>query len=187
MSILTAILFNSLTLGPLALSNFTTVETRIVQHLPTEGTITSIFGERHHPILGVARHHDGIDIANVRSTTIHATAAGRVKAISREGGYGLMVEIDHGSGWSSRYAHLSQIAVKRGDFVFSGAILGRMGDSGLATAPHLHYELRRQGVPVDPAPYIAICELNHQDLPSISKKQKTPRMLVASGSRQDLK
>lgn len=163
MSILTAILFQSLTLGPLALSNFTTVDVGIVQHLPTEGTITSVFGARHHPILGVARHHDGIDIANARSTTIHATAAGRVKRIGQEGGYGLMVEIDHGGGWCSRYAHLGQIVVKTGDFVFSGAILGRMGDSGLATAPHLHYELQRQGAPVDPIPYISTCCGHHGD------------------------
>lgn len=157
MTFLTAILFQSLTLGPLALSNFATVESGVIQHLPTEGTVTSIFGARHHPILGGVRHHDGIDIANIRSTTIHATAAGRVRRVLQKGGYGLMIEIDHGGGWCSRYAHLGLSAVKTGDYVFSGAILGRMGDSGLATAPHLHYELRRQGAPVDPIPYISIC------------------------------
>lgn len=167
MTLIAALLLQSLTLGPLALSNFATVESGIIQHLPTEGTVTSPFGERHHPILRGLRHHDGIDIANARDTTIHATAAGRVYRVRQEGGYGLMVEIDHGGGWCSRYAHLSQITVKKGDFVFSGAILGRMGDSGLATAPHLHYELRRHGVPVDPSPYISVCCGNRGDPPTL--------------------
>lgn len=157
MTLIASLLLQSLTLGPLALSNFATVESGIIRHLPAEGTITSVFGGRHHPILGHSRHHDGIDIANARSTTIYATASGRVRHIGCEGGYGLMIEIDHGQGWQSRYAHLSQIAVKTGDFVFSGAILGRMGDSGLATGTHLHYELRRHGAPVDPSPYISTC------------------------------
>lgn len=155
MNLIASLLLQSLTLGPLALSNFTTVESGIIRHLPTEGTVTSLFGERVHPILGHSRHHDGIDIANAHRTTIYATASGRVRHVGHEGGYGLMIEIDHGGGWSSRYAHLAQITAKKGDFVFSGAILGRMGKTGRATGTHLHYELRRYGLAVDPAPYLA--------------------------------
>lgn len=163
MTLLAVLLFNSLTLGPLALSSFATVPqfsdtaSAIIRHLPAEGTITSAFGARRHPVWGVTRHHDGVDIANGPATMIYATAAGRVRRITRAGSYGLMVEIDHGSGWRSRYAHLAAAGVRIGDFVFAGAILGRMGRSGLSTGTHLHYELHHHGRPVDPSPFLEGC------------------------------
>lgn len=151
-----ALLFRSLTLGPVALSSFATPVTShaIVQHLPTEGVVTSSFGERRHPVLHASRHHDGIDIANIHTTIIYATASGRVTHISRDAGYGLMLEIDHGHGWHSRYAHLASTQVKRGAYVFSGAIIGEMGASGMSTGTHLHFELRYKNRAVDPAPQL---------------------------------
>lgn len=164
MSPLTALLLQCATLGPLALSGFQTppavhasMSHFVMHHLPAEGTITSIFGERLHPILGVVRHHDGVDIANSRTTIIYATASGRVCRITRDAGYGLMVELDHGSGWHTRYAHLSSTNVHRGDYVFSGAIIAWMGESGLATGRHLHYEVRYFGRALDPLPYLGKC------------------------------
>lgn len=154
--LVTAILLQSLTLGPLALSDFATPAPprAIFQHLPAEGVVTSAFGARRHPILGSARHHDGIDIANAHAASIYATAPGRVARIARDRGYGLMVEIDHGHGWRSRYAHLAAAQVSRGAYVFAGAIVGQMGASGRVTGTHLHYELRHNGMPVNPAPYL---------------------------------
>lgn len=156
MDVLGALLLNSLTLGPLALSSFTTpvMSHAIVQHLPAEGIVTSVFGTRHHPIVRSARHHDGIDIANAHATIIYATASGRVARITRDAGYGLMVEIDHGHGWHSRYAHLATTSVQPGDFVFAGAIIGKMGESGLATGTHLHFEIRYKNRAVDPTPQL---------------------------------
>lgn len=156
MDVLTAILLNSLTLGPLALSSFATpVPTHaIVRHLPTEGMVTSAFGSRRHPLFHTRRHHAGIDIANTHATIIYATASGRVVRITRSGGYGLMLELDHGHGWHSRYAHLARAQVKRGDYVFAGAIIGKMGKSGRTTGTHLHFELRYKNKAVDPAPQL---------------------------------
>ncbi len=160
-TLIAILLLQSLTLGPLSLSDFTTVPELhevpsqfVMHHLPTEGTITSLFGGRSHPILGVVRHHDGIDIANPTATIIYATSSGRVSRLTRDPGYGLMVEIDHGGGWHTRYAHLASSNVRRGDYVFSGAMIARMGESGLATGRHLHYEVRYYGQALDPLPYI---------------------------------
>lgn len=98
--------------------------------------------------------HEGVDIANARGTTVDATARGRVLQVGRDRGYGLMVEIDHGHGWTSRYAHLSRATVVAGDVVGAGTMIGKMGRSGAATGVHLHYELRRYGVAVDPQPLL---------------------------------
>lgn len=156
MDVLTAILLRSLTLGPLALSSFATpvAPRAIVQHLPTEGVVTSTFGIRHHPVLRAPRHHDGIDIANTHATIIYATASGRVSRITHNSGYGLMLEIDHCHGWRSRYAHLASTQVKRGDLVFAGAIIGKMGESGMTTGTHLHFEIRYKNRAVDPTPQL---------------------------------
>lgn len=156
MDLLTVILLQSVTLGPLLLSDFATPHPprAILHHLPTEGVVTSGFGDRHHPVLRAVHHHDGIDIANAHATTVYATASGRVVRIIRNRGYGLMVEIDHGHGWRSRYAHLSAAHVARGAVVFAGAIVGQMGATGRVTGTHLHFELRYRGRPVNPAPYL---------------------------------
>lgn len=125
----------------------------LVQVLPVEGTITSEFGLRKHPITRRHHWHEGIDIANARGTEVGSTAHGRVVQVGRERGYGLIIEIDHGSGWTSCYAHLSHATVSVGDVVGAGTVIGKMGRSGTATGVHLHYELRHYGMAVNPHPF----------------------------------
>jgi murein DD-endopeptidase MepM/ murein hydrolase activator NlpD len=119
---------------------------------PTDGKITSAFGMRDHPILGIKRHHNGIDFACSVGTPIKAVLDGIVKRAGKGGGYGRLVEVEHEDvGLTSRYAHLSRILVKTGRKVNRGDIIGLSGKSGLATGPHLHFELYRKGKPIDPA------------------------------------
>lgn len=125
----------------------------IIRVLPAEGAITSEFGLRKHPITRKQHWHEGIDIANARGTAVESTAHGRVVRVERERGYGLIIEIDHGHGWTSCYAHLSHATVAVGDEVGAGTVIGKMGRSGVATGVHLHYELRRYGMAVDPHPF----------------------------------
>ncbi|WP_395397444.1 M23 family metallopeptidase [Novosphingobium sp. BL-8A] len=115
------------------------------------GEQTSGFGMRHHPILGGTRFHDGVDLAAHAGDGVFATAGGRVTSAGWNGGYGLAVTVDHGHGVETRYAHLSRVNVAAGEEVRAGEILGRVGSTGLSTGPHLHYEMRRFGRPVDPA------------------------------------
>jgi murein DD-endopeptidase MepM/ murein hydrolase activator NlpD len=117
--------------------------------------ITSRFGTRIDPFLGEPAIHTGVDFRARRGLAIPATAAGTVVSAGLNGGYGNMVEIDHGNGVSTRYAHLSKIDVKVGQVVSKGTIVGRAGSTGRSTAPHLHYEVRVDGNPLDPLTYIA--------------------------------
>lgn len=119
---------------------------------PTNSEITSTFGMRDHPILGIKRHHNGIDFACSVGTPIKAVLTGVVRRAGKGGGYGRLVEIEHeDAGLTSRYAHLSKILVKKGQKVGRREVIGLSGKSGLATGPHLHFELYRNGKPVDPA------------------------------------
>lgn len=131
-----------------------TVESAVIQVMPAEGRLSSDFGFRHHPIHGGTIFHDGVDIANVRSTPIEATGSGRVTRVERGRGYGLLIEIDHGHGWTTRYAHLSAADVKVGDAVGAGTPIGKMGASGSATGNHLHFEVRHYNFAVNPAPFL---------------------------------
>lgn len=130
------------------------IQNVVVQTMPAAGRMTSDFGFRHHPIRGGTIFHDGVDIANVRSTPIEATGAGRVTRVEYSRGYGLTIEIDHGQGWTTRYAHLSSADVKVGDTVGAGALIGKMGSSGSATGNHLHFEVRHYSFAVNPTPYL---------------------------------
>lgn len=122
---------------------------------PVEGDdIRSGFGRRRDPFLGRLAMHTGVDFAEISGTPVHATGPGRVISAGRNAGYGLMVEVDHGGGLTSRYAHLSRILVKEGDIIEEGQVVGRVGTTGRSTGPHLHYEVRRFGRPVDPMPYL---------------------------------
>lgn len=114
--------------------------------------VTSGFGMRTHPITGQRRHHDGVDLAGAVGDPVRAAAPGRVTWSGPRGGYGLLVEIDHGGGWATRYAHLSRAAVPVGATVETSQLIGHVGATGQVTGPHLHFELRRDGTPVDPAP-----------------------------------
>jgi len=117
-------------------------------------TITSGFGLRADPFHGRAARHAGLDFAGAHGEPILAAAAGRVVRAERFGAYGLTVDIDHGRGVMTRYAHLSSIRVRTGDRVAMGQHIGGMGSTGRSTGTHLHYEVRIDGQPVDPRPFI---------------------------------
>ena len=119
-----------------------------------DASVTSPFGYRRDPFLGLLALHSGVDLAQAYGAEIRATGAGRVTHAGPAGGYGIMVEIDHGNGLTTRYAHMSEALVEEGQEVAKGAVVGRMGSSGRATGPHLHYEVRVDGEPVDPVRYL---------------------------------
>ncbi len=122
--------------------------------LAGEPSVTSPFGYRVDPFLGRLALHPGVDLAEAEGAEIHAAAAGRVAHSGPAGGYGIMVEIDHGNGLATRYAHMSEALVEEGQQVDKGALLGRLGSTGRSTGPHLHYEVRVDGEPVDPELYL---------------------------------
>jgi murein DD-endopeptidase MepM/ murein hydrolase activator NlpD len=109
---------------------------------------------RSHPILHVARPHEGIDITAPAGTPIEAPGAGVVVKAGWEGGYGNTVELDHGYGIVTRYAHASRLAVRKGQRVERGDVIAYVGRTGLAVGPHLHYEVHVNGRPVNPLRYI---------------------------------
>lgn len=121
---------------------------------PTFGVITDGFGLRMHPILERIEFHHGIDIANNTGTAIYATAAGVVKKVAYENGYGKFIRIDHENGYETIYAHLYRQNVRVGDRVNKGQIIGLMGNTGLSTGPHVHYEVLAGGQRVNPAEYL---------------------------------
>ena len=117
--------------------------------------LTSTFGHRSDPFTGRRARHNGIDIPGPIGTPIYATADGVVGRAQRAGGYGNLVEIDHGNGMQTRYGHLSQINVQPGQRVRRGDVIALMGSTGRSTGSHLHYEVRIAGAPVNPEPFIA--------------------------------
>lgn len=121
---------------------------------PAEGVITSKFGYRKSPFSTRREFHKGLDIANRRGTPIRAAANGMVTFVGRKGSFGNMVIINHGHGMVTRYAHMNTIKIRRGISVSKGDIIGTIGNTGLSTGPHLHYEVRLNGLPVDPSKYI---------------------------------
>ena len=123
---------------------------------PVAGDIdeTSPFGVRTDPFVHEAAMHTGIDFRGDTGDPIRATAAGTVTIAGWSGGYGKMVEIDHGNGLVSRYGHLSEIDVGVGDTVRAGGIVGKLGSTGRSTGPHLHYEVRVKGEAVDPQKFL---------------------------------
>ncbi len=111
----------------------------------------SAFGRRFHPILKVWRMHEGVDLTAPRGTKIHAAGDGIVfRASNNGGGYGNVVKINHGFGYVTVYAHMSKILVRPGQHVKRGDVIGLVGSTGLSQAPHLHYEVRINGKPVNP-------------------------------------
>jgi len=120
-----------------------------------DAVVTSRFGTRIDPFLGTPAMHTGVDFRAVAGTPVPATAAGTVTSAGPAGGYGNMVEIDHGNGIATRYAHLSEIRVRVGQVVGKGTIVGLSGSTGRSTGPHLHYEVRVDGSAIDPMTYIA--------------------------------
>jgi murein DD-endopeptidase MepM/ murein hydrolase activator NlpD len=119
---------------------------------PVTGTITSPFGWRSNPLGGGPEFHQGLDIAAPTGTTVTASASGTVIMAQWYGGYGNYVLIDHGGGYSTGYGHLSAIYIANGQSVQRGQAIGAVGSTGQSTGPHLHFEIRIAGKPVDPAP-----------------------------------
>ncbi|NEP17345.1 MAG: peptidoglycan DD-metalloendopeptidase family protein [Leptolyngbya sp. SIO4C1] len=121
---------------------------------PTPGSITSRFGTRVHPVLGYRRFHSGIDFGASHGTTINAADSGTVIFAGWYGGYGNAVIVDHGGGLTSLYAHASQLYAREGQSVKQGDAIAAVGSTGLSTGPHLHFEVRRQGSPVNPLEFL---------------------------------
>jgi len=121
---------------------------------PSGGVITSRFGWRIHPLFGRPEFHTGLDIATRYGSPVTAARAGLVRFVGWESGYGRIIVLDHGGGLETTYSHLSVALVSPGQTVARGQEIGRIGNSGWSTGPHLFFEVRRNGVPVDPARYL---------------------------------
>jgi len=119
-----------------------------------KGWISSHFGQRTDPFSGQLAMHDGIDFAGKEGSNIIAVAGGVVTWAGTRAGYGEMIELSHGDGFVTRYAHNQENLVKPGDFVKKGQTIALMGSSGRSTGAHVHYEVYKHGRPVDPASYI---------------------------------
>lgn len=122
--------------------------------IPCDGRYSSPFGMRVHPIKGVEKMHTGIDIAAPHGTEIFSANGGVVTFAGWRNGYGNTVEIDHGFGYVTRYAHASKLLVAAGDTVTRGALIARVGATGSATGAHLHYEIFVDGEQVDPSGFL---------------------------------
>lgn len=122
--------------------------------LARDRRISSSFGYRRHPVYNRRMLHQGLDIPTRVGTPVRATAEGKVTIAGARGGYGLLVEIDHGYGYRTRYGHNSRLAVKVGQWVKKGQVIAYAGNTGTSTGPHVHYEVRVNNVPVNPVPYL---------------------------------
>jgi murein DD-endopeptidase MepM/ murein hydrolase activator NlpD len=128
---------------------------RIPSIMPTAGWLSSNFSlSRFHPILHYARPHEGIDVSAPMGAPIVAPAGGIVRLVTWETGYGNVLEIDHGDGIVTKYAHCSKIVVRLGQKVKRGQIIANVGSTGLSTGPHVHYEIHVNGKVVDPLTYV---------------------------------
>ena len=124
---------------------------RIPNRLPAEGSITSYFGRRTHPVTGeLGKFHKGIDIGNSTGTPIYATADGVVKFAGYHSGFGKLVIIDHQNGYETYYAHNSSLVVNQGEYVTRGTQIAKMGSTGLSTGTHSHFEVRYFGTSINP-------------------------------------
>jgi len=121
---------------------------------PARGRVTSGFGFRQHPIFGTREMHTGIDIGAPTGSPVLAARAGRVTVAGYESGYGRLVVINHGDGVTTWYSHLSVIGVRVGQVVEYGETVGQIGSTGFSTGPHLLFEIRVNGRPLDPLKYL---------------------------------
>jgi len=120
---------------------------------PVQGRISSAFGWRSISVAG-NRFHGGIDIAAASGTPVRAARGGVITRAGWVGAYGFLVVVEHGGGWETRYAHLSRIDVALGERIAQGAVVGLVGSTGASTGPHLHFEVRHDGVALDPLPFL---------------------------------
>ncbi|HQP97032.1 MAG TPA: LysM peptidoglycan-binding domain-containing M23 family metallopeptidase [bacterium] len=123
---------------------------------PVSGEITSGFGMRIHPLDHVPHFHYGLDIAAPAGTPVSATGAGVVAFAGQRGGYGNCVDIDHGNGWLTRYAHLERVLVGVGQEITGGDRIGNVGSTGRTTGPHLHLEIHQNGRRINPLSMVSI-------------------------------
>ena len=129
---------------------------RLPSRMPIKGAeLVSSFGNRDDPLSGRRAFHGGLDFAASTGTAIHAAAGGRVTVAGFKGDFGWVVEVDHGNGLGTRYAHASLLFVKVGDLVTPGDRIAAVGSSGRSTGPHLHFEVLRHGEAIDPRRYLA--------------------------------
>lgn len=118
---------------------------------PAQGVVTAHgFGMRKHPILGIVRMHEGIDIVADVGTPVYAPGSGTISFVGTKGGFGLCIEIDHGFGYRTVMGHLSETLVKVGQKVNRGTLIAKSGNTGLSTGPHLHYEVHHDGLALNP-------------------------------------
>ncbi len=131
---------------------------RLLDHTPSKwpvsSSIVSWFGRRLHPVFRITKEHTGVDLQAAHGTNIRAAADGVVSFSGWESGYGYLIKINHGYGYETRYGHNSKNLVQVGQVVNKGQVIGLSGKTGVATGPHLHYEVRVNGQPVNPAPFL---------------------------------
>lgn len=155
--------------------------------------LTSGFGSRRHPVLGKVRQHKGVDYAAGTGTPIMAAGDARVKFVGWKGGYGRVVELDHGRGYTTLYAHMSRFGKhKPGQRIPQGAVIGYVGTSGLSTGPHLHYEFRINGAhrnplsitmpPPEPLRGAALAAFHAQTRPALARIQKVENVIYAEAA-----
>lgn len=117
--------------------------------------VSSMYGWRRHPFHAAPSLHEGLDFSAPTGTPILAASGGVVRTAANQGSFGNLVEIDHGDGLLTRYAHAKVLLVKQGDLVMRGQMIARVGSTGLSTGPHLHFEVRRHDKPLDPRSYLS--------------------------------
>ncbi len=139
--------------------------------VPYQG-ITSDFGSRNHPVLGRSIFHEGIDLKAAIGTKVYSAADGIVETTKYNGGYGNMLTIQHAYGFKSVYGHLSRFAVQPGQFVRKGQLIAFSGNTGLTAGPHLHYEVRFIGDPLNPDPFL---KWNYSNFAYLFEKEKKVR------------
>ena len=156
---------------------------------PVPGGISSGYGMRRHPILGYRRMHAGLDFKASSGTPIVAVTDGRVSAAGRMGGCGNAVRLEHAGGLSTRYCHMSRIAVGGGQSVRRGQVIGYVGSTGLSTGPHLHYEMYRGGRSVNPASvqFVTRAQLSGEDLRAFRASLARLKTVNAGAALVDLK
>ncbi|HLR16699.1 MAG TPA: M23 family metallopeptidase [Alcanivoracaceae bacterium] len=129
--------------------------TLVAGHPVVKGYLSSHFGQRRDPFTGRIRYHRGVDFAAPTGTSVMATGGGIVTFAGVKNGYGVTVDVKHGNGMTTRYAHLRSIKTKKGEAVAAGEVIGTVGSTGRSTGPHVHYEVLKNGQQVNPATYLA--------------------------------
>ncbi|MGC1271359.1 MAG: M23 family metallopeptidase [Croceibacterium sp.] len=155
---------------------------------PVPGRVTSNYGLRRHPILGYSRMHRGMDFKAGYGTPIYAVTDGRVSFAGRHGGHGNFVKLNHAAGLQSGYAHMSRIAVSPGQSVRRGQVIGYVGSTGLSTGPHLHYEMYRNGAPINPAgvSFVTRAQLSGADLAAFRARLQSLQQVTPGAALQSL-